>query len=846
MAVSAPSNTQHILRLALHELRHGWRHFSIFVVCLMLGVAIMGSVGSFGALVGRALESEAKSLLGGDFEVRTGATAVTGAQRKALDSYGRVSSVTTLRSILYHGENSTLVEIKAVDEAYPLVGRLTLNEPVTLEEALAGNGVIVDAILLAQLDLTLGDTIQLGSGQYVIRATLKKEPDRAVQIFSFGPRVMMSHDSLKASGLVKLFSLVEHRYRVLTASASPVDEHFSRALEAKFASQFPGAAWRVQTGTDGNQTVERFTGQLLSFLTLSGLATFLIAGIGIGSSARAYLERKLQTIAVFKTLGATRRSILAIYMLVLAMLAGAGGLGGVALAIASVLSVVPLLTPVLPVLETQTSLSPWPLALAFWYGLLIVYLFSMPALLSALNIRPSILFRSRAGILLFRKDRVVWRVAAILAVLLLATLLLSARDKLFILGAIGVMAVAFAVFGACAVLVRRIARKLHVRKPWLQLALGNLHRPGSTTGTVIYAIGISLTVLIALTLTEANFQSRIRELVEEKAPTLFMIDIQPDQQDGLKALLGQYASPEQVMLYPMVRGRISAINGVAVKESEVDEDVRWAVRGDRGLSTSVALPPNARIAQGQWWPADYNGEPLLSVDQRFLKGMKLKLGDTLTLNILGEDITARIASARDIDYTTFQINFSMMLSPGALDRFPRTYLATVHLGTHADREAELVRTINRTLPGITIIRTAEIVNVVREIVEHIATALRVTVAISLFAGLLVLISALSATIEQRIYDTAVLKVLGARRRDILKSCTAEWMLLALITSAIAAIIGTLSSWLITLRFRGQGFSPMPEVTLATIAACIVVIWLTGALGNRRLFNLHISSLLRNE
>lgn len=829
----------------MRELRHGWKHFAVFVVCLILGVAVIGSVGGFGAVVSSALQSQARSLLGGDIEVRLRGQQATDAQREFLRSYGEMSYVATMRTMLYHGEESTLVEVKAVDAAYPLVGALELGEGAERSQALADNGVVVDPILLSQLALNIGDEISIGSGQYIIRATLKKEPDRAVQFFGFGPRVMMSHVSLERSGLVNQFSLIEHRYRINSPAGTLVDDAFEASMETELKQKFPDATWRVRTGTDGNATIERFTSQLLSFLQLSGLATFLIAGIGIGSSARAYLEKKLPTIAIFKTLGASRRDVRTIYVIVLAALAILSGLVGMALAILIVSAAVPMLVPILPILESY-SLSPWPFLLAIWYGVLIAYLFSMPALLSALGTRPALLFRSKAGTLLFRFDREILQVVSALAALLLATLILTAHDTGFMMGAIAVIALAFVLFALCAKAVRSAAKRVHVRAPWLKLALGNMHRPGSTTGTVIFAIGISLSVLIALTLTEANFQQRITQLVEEDAPSLFMIDIQPHQQAELKETMLQYADEEQIMLYPMVRGRIVAINGKAITENDVGDEVRWAVRGDRGISTSRSLPENATISAGTWWPEDYSGEPLISVDERFMQGMGLKIGSTITLNILGEDIVATVASARNIDYTTLQLNFSLMLSPGTLEAFPRSYLSTVHLKGDNNQEGMLVRRITQNLPGITIIRTTEVVELIREAVTYIGIALRVTVAISLLAGVLVLVSALSATIEQRLYDTAVLKVLGARKADILKSCTTEWLLLALVTSLIAAVIGTFSAWLIGERFRSTNFYLLPELTLLTIAACMVVIWVTGYLGNKRLFNLRPSAMLRND
>lgn len=834
------------LRLALRELRHGWKHFSVFLICLMLGVTVIAAVGSIGGLTENALKGEAKSLLGGDFEARLRGVEATPEQVEFLRTYGTLSYVATMRTMLQARGESTLVELKAIDDAYPLAGELLLNENISRKQALADGGVIVDAILLSQLGLALGDEIRLGGESYIIKATLKKEPDRVVQIFSFGPRVMLSHESLRRSGLVNTFSLIEHRYRVLASETSVIDKAFEESLEEILKSRFPDASWRVDISTDGNDTIERFTDQLIAFLLLSGLATFLIAGVGIGGSARAYLEKKVQTIATFKSLGATRHTVFSVYAAVLGMLTLGGGLAGIGIAYIIVRSVLPLIASVLPVLDPQAEIGAAPFALALWYGLLISYLFSMPALLAALNIRPSLLFRSKAGVLLLRSGRGVWLVTIILAALLLVTLLVTARDAVFMLGAVAVMLLAFGLLASCAHLVRRAARRVKVRQPWLRLALGNMYRPGSTSGTVVFAIGISLTVLIALSLTEANFQSRIQRLAKEQAPSLFMIDIQPHEKEELRALLAEYAPAERIMLYPMMRGRIAAINGRPVVESEVDDDVRWAVRGDRGISTSAKPPENAKVIKGEWWPENYAGDPLLSVDKRFLAGMRMNIGDTLTLNILGEEITAKIVNARDIDYTTFQMNFSMMLSPGVIDGFPRTYLSTVYLGEKTEKEAELVRRITRALPGVTVIRTTEVVETVREIVGHIATALRVTVAISLAAGILVLVSALTATIEQRLYDTAVLKVLGARRSDILKACTAEWMLLALATSFIAAAIGTFGAWLISLRFRGQNFSPMPEVTLLAIAACIAVIWVTGYLGNRRLFRLRPAGLLRNE
>ncbi len=832
--------------MAWRELRHGWRHFSVFIACLMLGVTVIGSVNGFGAIVEHALNDKASSLLGGDVNIELRGVEASAEQRAFLSEYGQLSHIATLRTMLYRGDDSVLVEVKAVDEAYPLIGSLQLHEPISREDALADGGIIVDPILLSQLDARLGERVTIGNATYTIRATLKREPDRTVQVVSFGPRVMMHYEALQDSGLIQPFSLIEHQYRILADQPPAEEKRFKTTLEEALQARFPDQSWDVDTRQDSNRLVQRFSNQLLSFLTLSGLATFLIAGIGIGSSARAYLEKKLPTMAMFKVLGASRRTVLMTYLLLIGLLCAAGGLAGVALAAAITQLAVPLLAPVLPVLQTGAEFHFLPILLALWYGLLIAYLFSLPALLNAMDVRPSLLFRSKSGMLSLHLRALDRAVLAGLAGLLVGTLLMTARDTGFMLGAIIVLLLAFAAFGGCTWLVRRVTRRLKAHTPWLKLALSNLHRPGSTTGTVIFAIGISLTVLIALTLTEANLQARIKRIVEEEAPSLFLVDIQPHQRAGLTDLLAEYAPAEQINLRPMLRGRITHLNGTPAQEAPVKDDIRWALRGDRGVSTSPVPPDNTELAAGQWWDADYDGPPLVSVDARFMDGFHLELGDTLTVNILGESITAEVASARTIDYTTFQINFSLMLSPGALEGFPRTFLGTIRLDDASGKEGALVRQISQRFPGVTIVRTNEVLSIVRDAIGTIATALRVTVVISLLAGLLVLISALSATLEQRLYDTAVLKVLGARRRDILKSCTAEWMMLAGLTAVLAAGIGLFGAWLIALRFRADTFYLMPGVILATIALCTALVWITGYVGNRRLFRLRPASLLRNE
>lgn len=826
-----------VFRLAWRELRQGWRHFATFLACLVLGVCVITTIGTIAATVEDSLDSEAASLLGGDIEVGLRSYPFTAEHIAYLESYGALSHVATMRGMLRSGEgNPLLVELKAVDDAYPLLGELVITGA-----PLDDRHIAVDQSLLDQMGISVGAEVTLGQAEYTIGAVLEREPDRVVQIFTFGPRVMMTHAALARSGLTSGYSLVDNDYRLVFN-----DKTRLQGFEAALKTQFPDMPWRVKTGTDGNRSVERFLDQLTLFLTLSGLATFLIGGIGIGSAVHAYMAKKAETIAVMKTLGASRGTILRVYALVVGLLTLLGSAIGIALSAAMAAAFMPFVGQFFPV-HGGAALDAGAAALAAWFGLLISYLFSLPALVGALEVKPSLLFRSGLEMVRLSASRIVWLLGALLTALLLGTLLLTSSDVLFIGGFVGVALLSFIVFGLATWLVKYAARRIKVRKPWLRLALGNLHRTGSTAGTVVLAIGVSLTVLIAITLTEANFQGKITRVVEADAPTLFMIDIQPEQVDGLRGMLQATHGAREIMTFPMVRGRIVELNGQPVSPDDVKEDVRWAVHGDRGLSYGAEPPENADIVEGEWWPADYAGEPLVSIDERFLDGMGLKLGDSITLDILGERVVAKVASARRMDYTTFQMNFALMLSPGVIDDFPQTYLGTVHLDTDGQTKAQTIRSIADTFPNVTTIHTTEAVARVKEILGHIAMALRITVLVSLLAGLLVLSSALSAMLGYRLYDTAVLKVLGARRRDILRAYTTEWMLLALVTSCIAGGIGTFGAWLIHQRFPGDTpFAPMPAVLLGTAASCVAVIWLVGWLGNRQVFRLRPAGLLRNE
>lgn len=833
-------------KLALIELKHGWKHFGIFLSCLILGVAVMATINIFSSIVKSSMNEQAQALLGGDIEIRLRGMPATEKQKKFLkDNYGELSYISTLRTMMYKGDSNLLVEVKAVDEKYPLIGDIVLNEDISKQEAIKNNGVIVDPILLDQMSLQIGDKIEIGKAEYIITATLKNEPDRVLQIFSFGPRVMMSHGSLKKSGLVNTFSLVEHKYRINTKSNTKIDEEFEDVIEDTLQKKFPDYGWRVRTGDDGSNGVNRFLDHLMTFLTLSGLSTFLIAGIGIAGATRFYMEKKYNSIAVMKIMGATKNIILTKFSILLSSLSVFGGAIGVVIATIAINSLLPIASEFLPSLQDSSAFNLNGALLAIFYGVIISFIFSIPVLISALDIKPSALFRSKLAKLDISANKTAVAIVSVLTLILLGILILNADDKEFITGSMMVVVLAFSLLGLISFAVKEISKKIKVKKPWLKLAISNINRRGSTSGTVIFAIGVSLTIFITLNLTEINFEKRLNKIIYEKAPSLFMVDIQRSQKESFKELLLKYSGEDNIMMLPMMRGRLTKIAGTPVEEAEIDDDIDWVTRSDRGLTYSGKEPENANIVEGKWWDEEHKGKALISVDERMLNGMDIDIGDSLTINILGKEIEAEIANARRIDYATFQINFAMMLSPGVIDDFPHSTIATIYL-TKPDQEAALVKEIAKDFPGITMIRTKEVLETIREALKNILIALNITVIITLIAGLLVLTSALNSTVRQRIYDIAMLKVLGARKADILKICLTEWIILAMATSVVAVSVGTFSAWLINKKFRATEFYPMPEISILTTVISILIVCLVGYVTNRSLFKIRPANLLRNE
>jgi putative ABC transport system permease protein len=829
-------------RLARRELRGGIGGFRIFLLCLAMGVAAIAAIGSIGAALKGSMRDDARIILGGDVEIRLNAVPASAAQLAWLRGQGRISHISQTRSMARTGAARALVELKAVDDAYPLFGSVVLSPGLALDRALARRGAdwgaVVEPALLTRLNIAIGDTITLGKARFRIVATIVREPDRAARGIAFGLRVLVAHAALKASGLIQPGSLIRYHYRIaLRVSA--------KAWRETLDTAFPKAGWRVRDTGNAAPGLGRIVDRISVFLAVVALTALLVGGVGVGNAARAFLQSRSGTIAILKCLGAPGRVIFAVYAIQITVLAAAGVAAGVTVGGLAPLAAGALFGGRLPI-DPQFGVYPAPLALAAVFGILVTAAFSYWPLVRARAVSAATLFRDLIAPE-FRWPG--WRDSAVVAGLALLLGLLavaSAQDRqmaLYFVAGTAVALIAFRLAAGGIAALSRIAPR--AGNPYLRLALANLHRPGAPTATIATSLGMGLSVLIAVALVEGNLSRYVGGVLSESAPSLYFIDIQPDQVAAFDRLLAATPGLRNVGRVPMMHGRIVAIAGTPVDEIQPPANYAWILRGDRGL-TWMRSPPatGSTVVEGEWWPSDYTGPPLLSFDAQAARALGIAIGDTITFNVLGREIETRVANLRRIDWNSLAINFVMILAPGVLDGAPQTHIATARADDAAG-DAALERTVTGEFSNVSAIRVREILNRLRALIGQLATAVRLVSAVVVAAGILVLAGAIAASRKQRIYDAVMLKVLGATRRDVLAVFAIEFGLLGVVTVAIASGIGTLSAWAIVTKLMHADWVFMPATVALTALACLGVTVAIGAAGTWSALGQKAAPLLRN-
>ena len=808
-------------RLAWRDLRGGTSGLPTLALCLVLGVAAIAGVGSLSAAVTAALDADARALLGGDVAVLRPHRPLDGPPRAWLAERARaLSDSAEMRAMAAAGDKRVLVELKAVDGAYPLVGAVRLDPDIDLGHALDDFGGVADPLLLARLGIALGDRITVGEAAFTLRAALLAEPDRLGSGFSLGPRVMIADGALAATGLVQTGSVIRYHTRALLAPASDLG-----AIVAEFDAAFPDGDWRVKDARDPEPGFRRLIANMTLYLVLVGLAALLIGGVGVAGATRSHLESRTHTIAVLKCLGATPALVVRVYLLQTLAIAALGI--GVGLALGA--GLVPALAPVLArrlAIDAAAGLYPLPLALAAVTGLLVAVLFALWPLARAGQVPAAGLFRH----LVQPPDRwpprgFILAAAGLVGALALVTVLAWGQPEVglwFIAGS----AATFAALGLAGWAIARLARLAARRRQGLvRLALAALGRPGAGTATTVLALGAGATVLVAVALAEASLSAALSDRLPARAPALYLIDIQRDQAEAVAGLIAATPGARLIEQVPMLRGRITRLDGVPVAEAEIDPGGRWLVRGDRGVTFAALPPERAPIVAGRWWPADYAGPPLVSLDADSARDLHLDVGGRIALSVLGRTIEAEVAALRRIDWDDFGINFVVVLSPGVLDAAPYTLIASIAADPAA--EAALVSALGADLANVSAIPVRGILARIRAAIDAVAAALAATAGVALAAGVLVLTGVIAAARQARIYEAVVLEVLGASRRQLLAAYLVEHALLGAAAGTVALAAGTLAAWAFVTQLAGEAWAFDAARALAVVLGCIAI---TTALG----------------
>lgn len=778
-------------KFARRELRGGLRGFRIFLACLALGVAAIAAVGTVRAGIQAGLDREGAAILGGDAEVELTYRFARADELDYLNSIADVVSETVdFRSMaVTKTDDRALTQIRAVDDAYPLIGQVQLSPSVPLSDALADNGAVMERVLVDRLGLAVGDTFRLGTQDFTLRAILTKYPDNASGGFGLGPRTIVLTDALVDSGLIAEGTLFSTEYRLDLPDGTDL-----QAAEDATKAALPDAGLRWRDSRRGAGGTERFVTQIGSFLILMGLAGLAVGGVGVSAAVQSYLASKTGVIATLKTLGATRRTIFLTYFLQIGALTIFGVAIGVVLGGALPVTFAPLIEARLPI-PAEFTFDARPLGEAAIYGILSAFIFTLWPLAKTENIRAATLFRDAFGSAksLPRLQYIITLVVLLallvgLAVFFTGNPFLTLWTTGGIVGALGILIIA-------ASTIRFVARRLRKPtrgRPALRLALGAIGTNGGEATAVVLSLGLGLSVLASVGQIDANLRNSMSNDLPKNAPSYFFVDIQPDQIDGFTARLQNDPAVSDVETAPMLRGVITTINDT---DATIFADGHWVVRGDRGVTYADTMPDGTTITEGAWWPDDYDGPPLISFADEEAREMGLSIGDEMVINILGRDIAGTIASFRDVSFEDAGMGFVVALNQSALAGAPHSWISTVYAEEEA--EAQILRDLATAYPNITAIRIRDAIDQVVTLISGISAATRYGALATLLTGFLVLIGAAAAGERTRTFEAAVLKTLGASRRRILFSFALRAALLGFAAGIVALAAGILGGWAVS-------------------------------------------------
>lgn len=808
-----------IWRIARRDLSGRFRGLRLLIICLFLGVATLATIGSLTASITGELSQRGQVILGGDFEATMSQRMASEAELAAFEREGLVSETVRMQAMAQRaaprgtgsGPDAILAELKGVDYDYPLYGTLTLQSgkygPLDPQSTVIGAG------LADRLDLKPGDRIRFGEAEFTISGIITDEPDRLGEGFTLGPVALVSDLGIKRTGLIQPGSMYEAKYRVkLGPLADP-----QQAI-ARLKAEFPEAGLELRDRDRGAPGTSRFIERMGQFLSLVGLAALVIAGIGVGNGVASYLATKRQGIATLKILGAGSADILRIYLVQILAVSALAILAGLVAGALIPPAIIAAAGDVLPV-KPGFAIHPLPLVVSATYGLLIAFIFALPPLARARHVPAAGLFRSLIEGNRW-PDRATMAAVALGIAAIVALALVTAREALFsawfMAAATGVLLMLAAIGWAIRWTAARLPRP---KAPLLRLALANLHRPGAQTGQLVVALGLGLTLFVILAGIQTSLTNEITRTVPQEAPNLFVLDVPVAKGAEFRRIVEQAAPGAAVNTVPSLRGTVTGYKNIRVADLKDIPENAWVLRGERGLTYAETLPQGSELIEGTWWPKDYDGPPLVSVDREMAKILDLKVGDSLTVSLLGREFTARIASLRRINWDTMGFNYVMVFSPNTLRDAPHNLAATVSLKGMADagvKERAVSKAVLANFASSSVIEVRDVIGQVTTILTQIATAIAAAGSIAILSGIAVLIGAIAASRQARIYDSVILKTLGATRGQILSAQALEYGLLAALLALVALALGLTAAWYVITQIFSFNWSPDWPVVMLTL------------------------------
>jgi putative ABC transport system permease protein len=827
-----------VLRFALRNL---WRdltsgELAVLMLALTVAVVSLTAVGFFTSRIAQGVRAQAGEVLAADLRIESSEPLPASYFQTAAARGLKTAQVLSFPTALFNGDASQLAAIHAATASYPLRGHVRIADVpygvARITEEVPRRGEIwVDARLIAQLGMSIGGTLKVGAGSLRVTEVLDYRPDQGTGFVNLAPAALINIDDVAATQLIQPGSRVT--YAALFAGPPAVIAEFREWLKSV---KTPGQRLREvdESSRQLNSAIDRAS----RFLNLASLASVMLAAVAVAMGARRYAVRHVDTVALMKCMGASQGFVLAISVIELSLLAVAAVAAGTLLGGLAQAGLTLLLRGLIPNDLPPASLSPLLIALVTVMAMLIG--FALPPLLQLKNTPPARVLRKTVEAPPLR-----YGVSYLLALAALAAILWSlVRDTELVASLLGGVLVVGLVLTLAGYGLVWLTGRLRggVGIAW-RYGLANVSRRGGGSVVQIVAFGLGLMVLLLLAVVRNDLLADWRHSLANDVPNNFLINIRPDELGPLRSFLEDrgFGDPQ---MYPMVRARITALDGRAADTLRFKaENGRAFIEREQNLTWSGPLMADNQLIAGRWWtPAEY-GKPLVSISTEYQEALNLKLGDQLTFDIAGESLTATVASIRKVRWDSFRPNFFMVFPPGLLDGAAGTYMTSVYL-TPAQRPA-LVDLVRR-FPTVSVLDVDSILKQIRSIMDRASLAVQYVFLFTLIAGVVVLLAAVQSTRDERRYESAMLRTLGASRRTVLNGVAAEFSALGFLSGTLAAVGATAIGWVLAVRLFALQYTLDPWVWVVGLVCGTLLVGISGTLATRRVVNTPPIVTLREE